>query len=304
MRSKFLGTGVALITPFQANGEIDFGAMRRLLEHVSQGVVDYLVVLGTTGESATLNEAEKKDILAFVKANNPKRLPIMYGLGGNNTREVLEQIHQTDWQGVDAVLSVSPYYNKPSQRGIYEHYVSIADACPVPVVLYNVPGRTQSNVTATTTLKLATHPNIIGIKEASGDLIQCMEIAKNKPSDFLLISGDDLLTLPMVSFGAIGVISVLANAFPAIFTQMVNEALDHQLESASRHLFRFLAINPLMYEEGNPVGLKQVLQQMGICRNEVRLPLAPASEPLIAKITAALMEFEPVFQPVSVAKSF
>jgi 4-hydroxy-tetrahydrodipicolinate synthase len=258
--------------------------------------------MGTTGESATVTEAEKKEVLAFVKANNSRCLPVMYGLGGNNTREILEQIHQTDWQGVEAVLSVSPYYNKPSQRGIYEHYISIADACPVPVVLYNVPGRTQSNITAATTLKLSTHPNIIGIKEASGDLVQCMEIARSKPSDFLLISGDDLLTLPMVSFGAVGVISVLANAFPSVFTQMVNEALNHHWENSSRHLFRFLTINPLMYEEGNPVGLKLVLQLMGICQNELRLPLSAASEQLTAKIKAALMEFEPVSQPVSVAR--
>ncbi len=170
----------------------------------------------------------------------------------------------------------------------------------MPVVLYNVPGRTQSNVTAATTLRLANHPNIIGIKEASGDLVQCMEIAKNKPSDFLLISGDDLLTLPMVSFGAVGVISVLANAFPFVFTQLVNEALDHNLEAASQHLFRFLSINPLMYEEGNPVGLKQVLQTMGICHNYVRLPLATASENLAAKIRTALAEFQSVAQAVKI----
>jgi len=300
MKSKFSGTGVALITPFKVNSAIDFDALHHLLEHVSSGGVDYLVVMGTTGESVTVSESEKKEILAFIKRHNARHLPIMYGLGGNHTQEVLNQMHHLDWHGIDAVLSVSPYYNKPSQQGIYEHYRSIADVCPVPVVLYNVPGRTQSNVTAATTLKLATHPNIIGIKEASGDLIQCMEIAKNKPSDFLLISGDDLLTLPMVSFGAVGVISVLANAFPFIFTQMVNEALEHKSELASQHLFRFLSINPLMYEEGNPVGLKRVLQLMGICHDYVRLPLSPASENLAAKIKIALAEFESVAQVVKV----
>lgn len=299
MKARFSGTGVALITPFTANTNIDLEALHRLLHYVSEGGVDYLVVMGTTGESATVSEAEKKEILTFVKAHNPKKLPVMYGLGSNHTREILEQIRYTDWQGIDAVLSVSPYYNKPSQRGIYEHYTAIADACPVPVVLYNVPGRTQSNITAATTLKLAMHPNIIGIKEASGDLVQCMEIARHKPEDFLLISGDDLLTLPMVSFGAVGVISVLANAFPSVFTRMVNEALQHNLDASSKQLFRFLSINPLMYEEGNPVGLKQVLQTMGICQNYVRLPLAPASEQLAAKINTALAEFQPAAQAVN-----
>lgn len=300
MKNKFSGTGVALVTPFKANLDIDYDALHRLIAHLSQGGVDYLVVMGTTGESATISTAEKKQILAFVKANNPNRLPVVYGLGGNHTKEIIEQIHQTDWQGVDAVLSVSPYYNKPSQAGIFEHYKTIADACPVPVILYNVPGRTQSNVSAATTLKLAGHPNIIGIKEASGDLVQCMEIARNKPTGFLLISGDDLLTLPMISFGAVGVISVLANAFPHTFTQMVNEALHHHFEASSQHLFRFLRINPLMYEESNPVGLKQTLQLLGICTNQVRLPLVPASESLASKIKIVLSDLQPVLQPVNV----
>lgn len=299
MNNKFSGTGVALITPFKENSEIDFEALHRLLEHVSQGGVDYLVVMGTTGESVTVSEIEKREVLAFIKAHNARKLPIMYGLGSNHTSEVVEQMRHIEWQGIDAVLSVSPYYNKPSQKGIYEHYTAIADACPAPVVLYNVPGRTQSNILAATTLHLAAHPNIIGIKEASGDLVQCMEIARHKPEDFLLISGDDLLTLPMVSFGAVGVISVLANAFPSVFTRMVNEALSHNPEASSRHLFRFLSINPLLYEEGNPVGLKQVLQALGICRNYVRLPLASASEQLAAKINKALAEFQPVVQEVN-----
>jgi 4-hydroxy-tetrahydrodipicolinate synthase len=257
---------------------------------VSLGGTEYLVVLGTTGETATLSAEEKNEILAFVKKNNTAGLPIVYGLGGNNTRELLEQIAHTNWEGIDAILSVSPYYNKPSQAGIYEHYKAIADACPVPVILYNVPARTSSNITAATTLKLAKHPNIIGTKEASGDMIQCMDIAKNKPDDFLLISGDDLLALPMISFGAVGVISVLANAFPAPFTQMVRSALAGDFQEARLGLYNFLRINPLMYEEGNPVGLKQALHNLGICAKYVRLPLAPASESLDSRIQAVLNE--------------
>jgi 4-hydroxy-tetrahydrodipicolinate synthase len=196
-------------------------------------------------------------------------------------------------------LSVSPYYNKPSQAGIYEHYKAIADASPVPVILYNVPARTQSNVSAATTLRLANHPNIIGTKEASGDLIQCMEIAKNKPDDFLLISGDDLLLLPMASFGAVGVISVLANAFPVPFTRMVNEALAGNYSESSKYLFQLLRINPLMYEEGNPVGLKQALAYLGICNNKVRLPLVPPSEGLAGRIKKVMEESALAYIPVS-----
>jgi 4-hydroxy-tetrahydrodipicolinate synthase len=290
MENKFAGTGVALVTPFKENLEIDYASLGRLLKHVSQGGVEYLVVMGTTGESATLSAEEKSEVLSFVKKNNTTGLPIVYGLGGNNTKELLEQIAHTDWNGIDAILSVSPYYNKPSQAGIYEHYKTIADACPVPVILYNVPARTSSNITAATTLKLARHPNIIGTKEASGDMVQCMEIARSKPADFLLISGDDLLALPMISFGAVGVISVLANAFPAPFTQMIRQALSGNFYESSQGLFGFLRINPLMYEEGNPVGLKQALFCSGICSNYVRLPLAPASEALSTRVRAVVSE--------------
>jgi 4-hydroxy-tetrahydrodipicolinate synthase len=290
MENKFAGTGVALVTPFKENLEIDYASLGQLLKHVSQGGVEYLVVMGTTGESATLSADEKNEVLSFVKKNNTAGLPIVYGMGGNNTRELLQQISHTDWNGIDAILSVSPYYNKPSQAGICEHYTTIADACPVPVILYNVPARTSSNITAATTLKLSRHPNIIGTKEASGDMVQCMEIARSKPAGFLLISGDDLLALPMISFGAVGVISVLANAFPVPFTQMIRQALAANFDEASQGLFGFLRINPLMYEEGNPVGLKQALYCSGICSNHVRLPLAPASEGLSARIQTVLSE--------------
>ncbi len=210
---KFTGTGVALVTPFHQDGSIDFASLKKLLVHTSAGV-DYFVVMGTTGESATLTKEEKKEVLQFVLKNNPKKLPLVYGIGGNHTASVLEEIENTNFKGVSALLSVSPYYNKPSQEGIRQHFKKIADTAPLPVILYNVPSRTSSNLTADTTLKLAQHKNIIGIKEASGSLEQCMKIAKNKTKDFLLISGDDLFTLPLYSIGGgVGVISVLANAF-------------------------------------------------------------------------------------------
>ena len=284
MPQQFTGTGVALVTPFQEDNTIDFQGLARLLQHLSEGNTDYWVVQGTTGESATTTEAEKTQLLHFIKEHNPKHLPLVYGIGGNDTAAVLHKIKTTDFAGVAAMLSVSPYYNKPSQRGIVAHFQAIADACPVPVLLYNVPGRTASNLTAQTTLQLAAHPNILGTKEASGDLVQCMEIARYKPADFLLISGDDLLTLPMMAFGAVGVISVMANAFPAVFKSMTDFALQQNFKAAAEELYKLLEINPLMYEEGNPVGIKEVLRQMGICGNIVRLPLLPATSALSEKI--------------------
>jgi len=284
---KFYGTGVALVTPFDSKGRIDFKALKKVLQHTSKGV-DYYVVMGTTGESVTVTSDEKKQVLQFVIHNNPKKLPIVFGIGGNNTLSVLETIKSTDLTGVDGVLSVSPYYNKPSQEGIYLHFKAVADTCPVPIILYNVPGRTSSNLTAETTLRLAQHPNIIGVKEASGNLEQCMKISKEKPKDFLLISGDDLLTVPLYSIGGKGVISVLANSFPVIFKKMKEHAFAGNYAKAQQEQFRLLEINGPMYEEGNPVGVKQVLQEMGICSNMVRLPLVPASESLQKKIRILL----------------
>ncbi|WP_375582197.1 4-hydroxy-tetrahydrodipicolinate synthase [Cyclobacterium xiamenense] len=277
---KFRGTGVALVTPFLENGAIDYPALERVIEHVIQGNVDYLVVQGTTGESATLTESEKLEVLAFTKKVNRRRLPIVYGLGGNDTRAVLTAIDKIDFSEVDAVLSVSPYYNKPSQAGIIAHYQAIANRCPVPVILYNVPGRTMSNLRYETTLQLAQHRNIIGIKEASGDMDQCMRIAKDKPDDFLLISGDDMSTTLMRSIGAEGVISVMANAYPEILGAII-----HGNETYSKKgTFSLLEINPLMYEESNPVGVKCLMQLMGLCEDFVRLPLVRASEDLKARI--------------------
>jgi 4-hydroxy-tetrahydrodipicolinate synthase len=280
---KLFGTGVALITPFTENLEVDYKALKKLLNHTAKGV-DYYVVMGTTGESATVSRQEKKRILQFVKDNNSKSLPIVYGVGGNNTHEVIETLNDTELDGVSAILSVSPYYNKPSQDGIYQHYVAIADRSPLPIILYNVPGRTASNITADTTLRLAQHSNIIGVKEASGNLEQCLKIIKYMPKDFLLISGDDMLTVPLYSIGAKGVISVLANAYPTTFRKMKEFAFANDFKKATLELLKLSDINAPMYEEGNPVGLKALLNQMGICPQYVRLPLAPASENLQDKI--------------------
>jgi len=280
---KLQGIGVALVTPMNEQKEIDFKSLKRLLGHTAKGV-DYYVVMGTTGESATLSKEEKKKVLSFVIENNPKNLPIVYGIGGNNTQSVLEEIKSTNLEGVDALLSVSPYYNKPSQEGIYQHFKAVAEASPLPVILYNVPGRTASNLTAETTLRLANLKNIIGIKEASGNLEQCMKIVKEKPKDFMLISGDDLLTLPVYTIGGVGVISVLANALPKVFLKIKEHTLTGNLAKAQAEQFKILDINGPMYEEGNPVGIKYLLSLMGICQAFVRLPLVVASASLQKKI--------------------
>lgn len=282
---KLFGTGVALVTPFDESGEIDFKALKRLLIHTAKGV-DYFVVMGTTGESATLSKEEKKSVLKFVLENNPKKLPVVYGIGGNNTQSVLDEIKSTDLKGVTALLSVSPYYNKPSQEGIFQHFKAIAEASPLPIILYNVPGRTGSNLLASTTLRLAALKNIIGIKEASGNLEQCMKIVKEKPKDFMLISGDDMLTLPMYSIGGVGVISVLANALPQVFLKIKENFNSGKLAQAQAAQFKMIDINGPMYEEGNPVGVKYLLSLIGICGHFVRLPLTKPSAGLQKKIVA------------------
>ena len=280
---KLVGTGVALVTPLDENGSIDFKSLKKLLTHTAKGV-DYYVVMGTTGESATLTKEEKESVLRFVIANNRKGLPIVYGIGGNNTQNVIDEIRNTDLAHVDAILSVSPYYNKPPQEGIYQHFMAIANASPLPIIIYNVPGRTATNLTADTTLRLAKHENIIGIKEASGNLEQCMMIAKLKPKKFMLISGDDMLTLPIYSIGGAGVISVLANAYPTIFKKIKDFFLSGNYKRAQAEQFKLLEINPIMYEEGNPVGLKHLLKLMRIGNGVVRLPLVSASAGLQKKI--------------------
>jgi 4-hydroxy-tetrahydrodipicolinate synthase len=281
---KFYGTGVALVTPFNESLEVDYKGLKKLLSHTSKAV-DYFVVMGTTGESVTVKDEEKNEILKFVIQNNSRKLPVVFGIGGNSTEHVITTIKQTDFNGVDGLLSVSPYYNKPSQEGIYQHFRTVADESPVPVILYNVPGRTGSNLTADTTLRLANHKNIAAIKEASGNLEQCMHIMKKKPKDFLLISGDDMHTVPLYSMGSKGVISVLANAFPGYFRKMKDYAFKNEFEKASREQFKILEINPLMYEEGNPVGVKYLLSRMGVCEGFTRLPMASASESLKSRIS-------------------
>jgi 4-hydroxy-tetrahydrodipicolinate synthase len=280
MRPKFHGVAPALVTPMLADGQVDYKALKRLIQHVTDGGVDYLVVHGTTGESATTDRNEKKAILDFIKENNSKNLPIVYGLGGNNTPNVVQALKNIDFQGVDAILSVCPYYNKPGARGVIAHYTAIADASPVPVIMYNIPGRSGINMSSSTTLTLAQHPNIIGIKEASCIIEQCMEIYKDKPEDFLLISGDDVQAVPTIACGGVGIISVIANAIPAKFTELIHAAMDGDFLKARTMLGSFLAIDPLLYEEGNPVGVKKILELKGICSSDVRLPLMKASDEL------------------------
>ncbi len=290
MTKKFIGTGVALVTPFDAKLNVDFQGLQKLLDHIANSKISYLVVHGTTGEAATTTPEEKKAILSFVRAHNTNNLPIICGIGGNNTHEVINTIKNTSFHGIDAVLSASPYYNKPSQPGIYQHYNAIAEVCPVPILLYNVPSRTGTNMTAATTLQLSKHPNIIGIKEASGDLLQCMEIAKGKHGDFLLISGDDMLTLPIMAVGAVGVISTIANGFPKTMNHMVDLALQGNGAAARPHAWALLPIDRLIGQAGNPVGTKQLLSALGICKNYVRLPLVTAPASLAQKIQAAVLQ--------------
>ena len=285
--NNLTGTGVALVTPFDPKGSIDFESLKKLLAFTGEHV-DYFVVMGTTGESATCSPSEKKEVLDFCKKNNEKGLPIVYGIGGNNTAAVINEIKNTDLDGVDAILSASPYYNKPSQAGIVAHFTAIADVSTKPIILYNVPGRTASNMSADTTLALSKHPNIIGIKEASGNIEQCKTITAKKEDDFLLISGEDPLTTDIIEIGGKGVISVLANGFPEEFSNVINLALAGNFEESRKEMASFNEINPLMYEESNPVGVKTVLSLKGVCGNHVRLPLLKASSELQSRISELL----------------
>jgi 4-hydroxy-tetrahydrodipicolinate synthase len=281
---KFHGVAPALVTPMLQDRSIDWKALKSLINHVSQGGVDYLVVQGTTGESATTTSDEKKKIIETIKESNSDHLPIVYGIGGNDTVSLLAQIKNTAFDGIDAILSVAPYYNKPSSRGVIDHFTGIADSCPVPVILYNIPGRTGINLSPETVLRLAEHPNIIGIKEASCVIEQCIEIAFHKPKDFLLISGDDVQAVPIISIGGVGVMSVIANALPKKFSEMIHHALKGDFVSAQKILGHFLAIDPFLYEEGNPVGVKLILENLGLMRAQVRRPLAVGSEDLRNKL--------------------
>ncbi len=284
---KFKGTGVAIITPFNQDKSIDYNALEKLVEYLIKNGVDYLVVQGTTGESVTLTNEEKKQVLAFVIKINNNRLPIVLGLGGNNTQAIIDALSTTDFTGVDAILSVSPYYNKPTQEGIYQHYKAIAEKSPLPIILYNVPGRTSSNIAATTTLRLANDfKNIIAVKEASGSLEQCMEIIQQKPEGFLVISGDDALTLPFVAAGGDGVISVIANAFPKGFSDMVNEALKGNISNARKLHYQHFEIIHYLFCDGNPAGIKATLKVLGISGDTVRLPLVNVTDATFEKIKA------------------
>jgi 4-hydroxy-tetrahydrodipicolinate synthase len=282
------GTGVALVTPFTATHEVDYAGWRHLLDFTIAGGVEYLVINGTTGESPTTTATEKAELLRIAKEHVAGRVPLVYGIGSNDTAAAEALLHSTDLDGIAAILSASPAYNKPSQAGIVAHYQRLADAAPRPLLLYNVPGRTGSNMSADTTLQLAEHPNIIGIKEASGNVEQCLAILARKPADFLFLSGDDMLTVPLIACGAVGIITVLGNAFPQRFSDMTRAALAGDFAQAQQLLFQFVPLNPLMYEEGNPVGVKAALALQGVCSGEVRLPLVPASEGLTARIKALL----------------
>lgn len=282
---RFPGTGVALVTPFLENGDIDFPSLTRIVEHLILGGVEYLVVLGTTGESATLSHDEKQQVFSHVAGVNAGRLPLMAGIGGNDTRSVLHDLSNFELEGYGAVLSVSPYYNKPSQEGIYRHYRAVAEASPLPVMLYNVPGRTGMNMTAETTLRIARDcPGVIGIKEASGNLDQIMRILRDRPAGFEVISGDDAVTLPMIAMGATGVISVIGNAYPKKFSDMVRRCLTGDFAAARNDHYRLLEAVETLFAEGSPSGVKAYLSEMGLCGNRFRLPVVPVSETLAARI--------------------
>lgn len=283
------GMGVALITPFKEDESIDFDALARLLEYQIQNGTDYLVVLGTTGETPSLTEEEKRQIQRFVVERTRGRIPLVLGIGSNNTRNVVEHLYSDDLSGYDAILSVVPYYNKPSQEGIYQHYATIAQASPLPIILYNVPGRTGVNMTAETTLRLAhDFNNIIAIKEASGNISQMDDIIKNKPHDFMVISGDDGVTFPLITLGAVGVISVIGNAFPKEFSRMVRLALNGNYNQALTIHHRFTELFSLLFVDGNPAGVKCLLNLMGMIENKLRLPLVPTRITTYEKIQDVL----------------
>ena len=273
MNHTLHGLGVALVTPFNKNLHVDWKGLGKLLANTAEGGVDYWVVHGSTGEAVTTDAIEKKDILTYIQSHNYKNLPIVYGLGGNNTQAILQQIDKMDFRGIDAIMSVSPYYNKPSQQGIYEHYKLLAATSPVPIILYNVPSRTGSTIAPETVIQLSEIDNIIGVKEASGNLVACMEIIKKTSSDFLLIAGDDLMTIPIMAIGGVGLISVLANAFPQPMQKIVKAMQLQAQKTAQKHQWEVFELQKLILEGGNPIVLKQILNILGICKPYVRLPL-------------------------------
>jgi 4-hydroxy-tetrahydrodipicolinate synthase len=275
---KLKGTGVAIVTPFKNDSSIDFSAMGRVVNHVIKGGVNYIVALGTTGESVTLTKDEKKALVSYIIEVIDNRVPLVVGIGGNNTQEIVNQVRTVDLSGVDAILSVAPYYNKPNQRGLFQHFKAIATWSPVPVIIYNVPGRTSSNIAA--------------VKEASGNMEQIMKIMKGKPENFSVISGDDMLTLQIIAAGGTGVISVLANAFPAQWSDMVNNCLKSNFKTAREIQFLFLEMLELLFIDGSPSGVKAMLNIMNLCQNNLRLPLVPVSRTIYSRIQKAVDEIK------------
>jgi 4-hydroxy-tetrahydrodipicolinate synthase len=279
IHSKFRGTGVAIVTPFRKSGAVDFDAYERIMNHIINGGCDFIVVLGTTGESPTISKHEKKALIEFTVEKNSGRVPLVVGIGGNNTSEVVLSIHDTPLKGIDAVLSVCPYYNKPQQEGIFQHFKTLSEASPVPVILYTVPGRTGSNITSSTTLRLAREcKNIIGIKEASGNIDQVSQVLKHRPEGFLVLSGDDALTLSLLALGADGVISVVANVLPAEFSGMVRSGLKGDFVRAREIHFRLLDIMNALFADGSPAGVKAALEIKKLADNFLRLPLVPVNK--------------------------
>ena len=290
IQNKLTRMGVALVTPFKQDDSIDFDALGRLVDYQIQNKADYLVVLGTTAETPALSATEKQEIIEFVKRRVNGQLPIVLGCGGNCTANVVKELQTSDFSGIDAILSVTPYYNKPSQEGIYQHYKAIAEATPLPIILYNVPGRTGVNMTVETTLRLARDfSNIVAVKEASGNITQMNNIIKNKPKDFMVICGDDGIAYPLMTLGAVGVISVIGNAFPKEFSRMVRLALNGDYENALHIHQRFTDMFDLLFVDGNPAGVKCILNAMGYIENKLRLPLVPTRITTYEKIREVLM---------------
>jgi 4-hydroxy-tetrahydrodipicolinate synthase len=282
---SIIGTGVALVTPFKADFSVDTDALRRIVNFCVDGGVEYLVVLGTTAENATLSQEEKELVIATVIAANNSRLPLVLGVGGNNTMKVVEELESRDFSAFTAILSVSPYYNKPTQEGIYQHFKRVAEASPIPVIIYNVPGRTSSNMLPKTVVRLANDfTNIVAIKEAAGDLVQAMQIIKDKPKDFLVISGDDMIALPMVLAGGAGVISVIGQGFPKEFSELIRLGLNRKVDEAFKKQYLLADCIDMIFEQGNPAGIKEVFQALGIADNTVRLPLVSVDESLSSRI--------------------
>lgn len=291
--NTFKGTGVAIVTPFKKSGAIDYEGFEDLVNHVVSGGVDYIVLFGTTGESPTVTKHEKKALTDFALQVIDQRVPLVLGIGGNNTSEVVQTIQETAFKGIEAILSVSPYYSKPQQEGIYQHYKVIAETSPVPVILYTVPGRTGSNIAAATTVRLAyDFSNIAGIKEASGNFDQIFQVLKNRPKDFLVLSGDDNLTLPMIAAGADGVISVTANAYPREFSEMVRHALQGNLKSARTIHYKLLDFTSTLFADGSPSGIKAALEHKKLCHHYLRLPLVPVNNDVLQRIRLCIEQIE------------